>query len=359
MSSISLGDIMPWKVDWKVEIEGEDRSETMGKYLISIEVEEGEGSEADKASLCFDDTAGQLKLPKKGQKVRIWLNDVEVFSGVLDDPEWSIARGSGRQLTVSAKGFDSRSKIKEPLNFHMDNATLKEFLTEAGKRADIDEIVIDPAFADIWRDFWSADDESFLHLGNRLAPEVGGTFKVKNRKAALAKRGGGKTPGGADMPVILVDCAKTTTTLRVKPGVGRSDYSSTRIRYFDRKEAKWKEEDIEIKTGEDAPKARDVVRFPKADREQAKLVGKGRKAAADRERGSGSATIDLDPTARVEGTARVVNAREGIDGDYRIRTAKHRANRSGGGTTDITIGEPGEGVGKDERKAEGDSEVKG
>jgi len=347
---------MPWKVNWRVDIDGEDRSEAMSKYLISIEIEEGEGSEADKASLAFDDTDGQLKLPKKGEKVRVWLNNVEVFSGVLDDPEWSIARGAGRQLSVSAKGFDSRSKIKEALNFHMDDATLKEFLTEAGQRADIDEVIIDPAFSDIRRDFWSADDESFLHLGNRIAPEVGGTFKVKDRKAVLAKRGGGKTPGGGEMPVVLVDCAKTTTTLRIKPGVGRSDYSSTRIRYFDRKEAKWKEEDVEIKSGDDAPKARDVVRYPKADKEQAELVGKGRKANAERERGSGNATIDLNPIARVEGTARITSAREGIDGDYRIRSVRHRADRSGGSTTDLTFGEPGKDAGKDKRKAEGDDE---
>jgi len=345
-----------WKVDWRVEIDGEDRSEAMSEYLISIEIEEGEGSEADKSALTFSDTDGRLKLPKKGEKVHIWLDGVEAFSGVLDDPEWSIAKGQGRQLSVSAKGFDSRSKIKEPLDFHMDNVTLKDFLTEAGKRAGIDEVIVDPAFSDIRRDYWAAEGESFLHLGPRIAGEVGGTFKAKDKKAVLAKRGGGKTPSGEDMPVVEVDCTKTTTTCRVKPGIGRSDYSATRIRYFDRKEAKWKEENVEIKTGNDAPKAKDVVRYSKADKEQAELVGKGRKADAERGRGSGSATIDLNPAARVEGTARVSNAREGIDGDYRIRSVKHRADRSGGSTTDLTFGEPGKDAGKDKRKSESDSD---
>jgi len=41
----------------------------------------------------------------------------------------------------------------------------------------------------------------------------------------------------------------------------------------------------------------------------------------------------------VERTALVVNARDGINGNYRIRFVKHRANRNGGATTELQIGE--------------------
>ncbi|MDP2356223.1 MAG: hypothetical protein Q8M31_09215 [Beijerinckiaceae bacterium] len=99
------------------------------------------------------------------------------------------ARGQDRLLTVSCKGFDSRGKTKEPQDFHKDDATLKDFLEESAKRAGLKSVRVDADFAQIKRAYWSADAESFIHLGERIARELGGTFKIRG-DTAVARRSG-------------------------------------------------------------------------------------------------------------------------------------------------------------------------
>lgn len=207
-------------------------------------------------------------------------------------------------------------------------------------------MLIDPEFAEIKQDYWSAENESFLGIGSRLAEEYGGTFKIRNNKAVLAKRGDGKTPSGHDMPSVTLDCKDNVITLRIKPEVGRSQYKKAKTRYFDRKEAKWKEERSRSKKGKamSDDDTIEIVSHVGSDKGSSKRKAKGRKAKGrkaknKRDEGSDSATILLNTSVRVEGVAMVTNAREGIDGSYRIRSVKHRADRNGGAITELTFGE--------------------
>ena len=60
-----------------------------------------------------------------------------MFSGTVDSVRSSGSRGGGRTLKVTAKGFDSRGKVKEAQGFHKDDATLQDFLDQAAKNLDM------------------------------------------------------------------------------------------------------------------------------------------------------------------------------------------------------------------------------
>ena len=103
-----------WKVIWKVVVDGNDMTSAMRPYLIDIEITDKDGSASDTCSLTFDDTDGQVELPKDGASVEVFLNGVSKFKGTLDSVRSSGSRGGGRTLRVTAKGFDSRGKVKQP-----------------------------------------------------------------------------------------------------------------------------------------------------------------------------------------------------------------------------------------------------
>ena len=63
--------------------------------------------------------------------------------------------GQGLILTISAKGFNANvdHEVKSQFNFHKDDATLQVFLDDSARRAGLQGITIDPAFAGIVRDY--------------------------------------------------------------------------------------------------------------------------------------------------------------------------------------------------------------
>ena len=344
---------MAWTVEWKVFVDGEDMTAAMRPFLMKISISDKDGSASDTCSLEFDDSGGQVKLPAEGASVQVFLQGVSAFTGKVDSVRSKGARGSGRTLSVGAKGFDAKGKAKEPQSHHMDGATLQQFLDKAAKSAGLKGITIDPAFAGVVRDYWSVSSESFLHLGQKLARELGGTFKVRGDQAVLAKRGQGLSATGQALPTVIGvapapgQATGNVISWDIAPLTGRAKFARSKVRYFDRGSASFKE--IEVETGVEA-EATDEVRTTVADEGQAKAVAEGRKTNSEREGGQGSVELDLDVTAQAEGTYIMTGARPGIDGVYRISGVDHKADRSGGATTRLEIKQPSGGAGKDDRQ---------
>lgn len=338
---------------WRVSVNGADASSAMNPYLESIEATDGAGGRADSATLVFDDTEGQVKLPTKGDPVEIELQGVRVFKGVVDSAESSGARGSGMQLTVSCKSVDKRGKVKQRLHQHKDDATLEDFLKDAAKAAGLKGIKVDKKFKSIKRKYWSTDGRHFLQLGQELADEFGATFKIQGDEAVFAARGGGETPGGGTMPTVRAVRGENLLTWRITPKETRPRYAKARVRWYDPQEAKWKTKDVEIGAAPDGPAVEDLPVAPRASEDHAKDAGEGRRAESEREGGSGEVTILLDVAAFAEGTCEVAGTRPGIDGPYRIESRTHSVSRQGA-TTRLSLKQPQGSAGSDDRSASED-----
>ncbi|MEP2706525.1 MAG: hypothetical protein ABJQ71_05985 [Roseibium sp.] len=157
--------------------------------LSAIRLGDGQGgASSDSCSLELNDNDGRLRLPQPGGKVSVRLEGVKVFTGVVDSAKFSGSRASGRVINVSAKGFDIAGRAKEPQLVHQDDGTVGDFLKKLGEKAGF-KTKIDPALANIASDYFVADGESFLHMGEKLARELGGTFKLRGEEAVLARMG--------------------------------------------------------------------------------------------------------------------------------------------------------------------------
>ncbi len=209
---------------------------------------------------------------------------------------------------------------------------------EAAKLGGIENVRVDEELASIMRPYWAMQSESFIHFGERLAREVGGTFKISNDVAILAKRNGGKSASGKPLAIINAAYGDNLIAWDIAPVTGRPRYSKTKTRWYDAKTATWKSEEVEIE--DEKAKAEFMSRYPAGDAAEAKRLSESRKTDSERAKGEGSITIDGNAEAQPEGTVNLSGSRPGIDGTYRIDTVNHDFSRSTGWVTRLDVKQP-------------------
>ena len=319
---------MSKRAAYMVMIAGSDVTSKLNPHLISLRVSDKVGTHSDTATIELDDTDGRLMLPQQGVPVAILLGWEEggvrlVFTGTVDEVRSSGSR-SGRTISVTAKGIDTKSKVKQPQQRHFDKKTVKDVLTEAGKDAGIDRVEVDPDLAKIERDYVDMRDESFIHFGERLAREIGGNFRIQGKTATLSKRMGDYTS------FVTAQWGVNLHSWDIAPALGRPAYKKTRARWYDRKEAKWKEQEVQVEGDADAES---VARYPEPTEAQSKGRAESDKATSERDVAEGSVTIEGSTEAIPDGLCIITGSRSGIDGPYRIESVDHEYSRSGFITT--------------------------
>ena len=333
-----------------VNIAGQNISARLRPLLISLDITDQEGTHSDTCSIKLDDTNGQLRLPRDGDLITILLGweggpVTLAFTGTVDEVRSNGSRSGGRELSISGKGVDTKGKAKEGQQMSMDDATVSDALNKAGKVAGI-SVKVDPSLANIKRDWWGLNDESFLHFGERVARELGGIFKVQGNQAILAKKGGGAVSGGA-MGSVAAIWGVNLIDWDIAPMLGRPRHKEVVSRYYDRAKAKWATEKESVK--DQGAQATMTDRYSRADKEDAKGAAGNGARDSEREKGGGSATIDGTVAAKPGGTCLIGGARPGVDGAYRIESVAHSLNRGGGWTTKLELKEPQGSAGTDSR----------
>jgi len=332
-----------------ITIDGQDVSSGILPRLLNLSVVDKAGSSSDTCQLELDDIGGALLLPRTGAAIEVLLGGTSgvstVFTGTVDEVQ-SQGSGSGMTLMVSAKGFDSQGKAKQPQRMHWDEKSLGDVLREAGQLAGIGDVQVIGALASLSRKYWAMQNESFLHFGERLAREVGGTFKIAGKRAILAERNGGSSASGAALPAVTASLGANLISWDISPALGRPRFKETRVRHYDAKAGKYVYETEQVED----PDAKAILtdRFDAADADQAKAKAKAHKASAEREKGGGTIVMNGTTTPQPEATVILIGARPGIDGTYRIDTVTHQFDGNGW-TTRLEVKQPQGEAGKDSR----------
>jgi phage protein D len=322
-----------------VTVAGANITTALMPVLISLSVAAKAGTHSDAANLEIDDTGGRIVLPAIGAPVIValgWEGEGlrAVFTGTVDEVRSSGSRGGGRTLSITAKGMDTTRKPKEGQQRHFDDSTVEDILKEAGRTAGVTEIAVDPSLASIRRGYFEMRDESFIHMGERLAREIGGNFRIQGTRAIMSGR------GAAYAAMVNATLGRNLHGWDISPALGRARYSEVRARWYDPREARWRE------TGEDtrlAANARHHHRYPKPDEDEASQQTAADRATSERDAGEGSVTIEGDTSAIPDGLCILTGARPGIDGPYRIESVTHSYSRGGGFVTQLSLKQPGPG----------------
>lgn len=335
---------------FRVEVNGTDYTSRFDPLVKSIDVTDKDGLTSDTCSITLADTEGSIIFPSEGDRLKVYLGIDGaaglVFSGFIDEVTESFSKGGGFEMKIGAKGVDSRSKAKEPMQKHKDDAKFGDVAKEWGRAAGLDMVMVSEALASIQSTYWAMQGESFIHWGQRVARDIGATFKIQDGKAMFVETNGGKTASGQTLPTIVAAWADNLLSGEISPVVSRPRHKKVTARYYDPKAAKWKETDAEI--SDSGSEADHIPRFTAPDEETAKRKAKALKTRSERNSGEGSVTILGTPDAKPEGICQIVGVRPGVDGSYRIEGVTHKLTRSGY-TTSLDLKQPHGDAGKDNR----------
>ncbi|WP_309628722.1 contractile injection system protein, VgrG/Pvc8 family [Brevundimonas sp.] len=336
---------------FRVTVSGNDISPAIAPILQSLRIRDAAGHSSDTAEIELDDRAGTIVFPRPRAPIEIMLRDPRglalAFSGTVDEPRSRGDRSGGRILTVSAKGADVTGRAKQLQERHFDDTTIGEALRQAGEAAGISDVRVDPDLASIQRSYLAMESESFLAFGQRIAREVGGSFKVMGNRAMLVRRNAGTSASGRSLDTVLAEYGRNLLSWDIAPFVGRPRHNRARSRHYDPDAATLREQSTAI--DDDQTDAELFTRYPAADEGAAQDQANASAAEVERAAGSGTVTIDADVSAKPEGVCSVIGARAGIDGDYRIDAVEHSIDRSGGLTTSLELGQPQGSAGRDDR----------
>jgi phage protein D len=317
----------------------------LAERLTAVSVALHGDGRADTASISLDDSGGVIVLPKAGAKLVVQLGWAgagirPVFSGTVDEVRSTGGRSGGRVLSITAKGFDATGGAKGQQRRAWDDKTVKTILTEAGTAAGITEVSVDPSLADRAINYWSMLDESFLHMGQRLAREIGGRFRVQGNEAVMSLR------GAAYSPRVTAAYGINLHSWDIAPVLSRDRFGKVRAPWYDKAAAAWKH--VEVETGVESD-AVATLRETSTTEAEARRRAEARAASIKEATGEGSVRIEGDTGAVPDAICVLTGARPGVDGSYRIAAVTHSYSRAGGFTTDLDLAQPQDGSGEDDR----------
>ncbi|MGV2109787.1 phage late control D family protein [Agrobacterium salinitolerans] len=334
----------------EIWIDGVNVTDRISPLLISLSVSDRAGMSSDSASIELDDTNGRAILPSDKAAVSIklgWEGEgvAEIFRGTVDGSPRADGGRGGRTISITAKSMDVRGKAKQGQRRHFDDETIEKALQETGREAGV-TVAVDPSFASIKRSYIGLENESFAEFGERIAREVGGTFKIVGDRAVLVKRNGGINAAGAALATVQAIWGENLHDYSITPIAGRWLEKSVRTRWYDPKTAEYKTTDAETGTEGASTVYEDTLTA--SNEQDAQRRATSLAAELDRESGEGTVTIEGNIGAQPEGSCVVAKCRPGIDGTYRIEGVTHDYSRSGW-VTRLDLGQPKGDAGKDKR----------
>lgn len=328
-----------------VIVAGQDVTSRFDPHLISLKISRSAKDSADQADIELHDADGNIILPDKRSKILIKIKGQQVFDGFASDVDYAFSR-SGRTLSISASSIDQGGKVKEPVMRHKDEASFTDVAAEWGKKAGLVVKVAGEELSKVKRGYWLSHNESFMGWGNRMAHELGASFKVIGDKAYFVETNSGLSATGKQLTPVDVKTGVNLISGNISPIISRPKFKDVKLRYFDI--AKGEHVETSVETGiDDVDSALRTV-ISSADEDQAKTKGKAIGKESDREKGGGSLKILGCIHAEPEALCHLSGLRPGIDGTYRISSVSHEISR-GGFLTDLSLKQPQDGAGKDTR----------
>lgn len=225
---------------FRLTVDGLDIAQLVSPRLMSLELTDNRGVEADQLSITLSDHDGLLSIPPKGAVLRLWLGWSD--TGLVDKGTYTVDEtehtGAPDVLSIRARSADLRKGLKTKRERSWSNTTLGKVLgdiaigngltaTIAGALNGLPILQLDQA------------NESDANLISRLGEEFDAVASVKAGCLLCLPAGGGKTASGLDLPHITLTRADGDQHRYLQ--ADRDSYDGVRAYYYDVNSAKKQE----------------------------------------------------------------------------------------------------------------------
>ena len=313
--------------EFRIEVDGQDVTGRINDRLLRLTITDEAGVKSDRLEFTVDDRDNRVALPRTGAKVKVWLGWRETgvsYMGLFVVDEVEVA-GVPEEITVRARAADMRSALKEQKTRHFRATTLGGVIRRIAGEHGLKPVVSDD-LAGIEVSYLAQTEESDMHLLTRLARQHDATFKVADGRLLFVRRGKGKSASGRAMKVTLsrIDLIRWRATIKE-----RSKYKSVKARWHHRGEARARTE----KAGDGEPAF--TLRHEYPSKAEAKAAARARLRQLKRGARTLTCTTGGNPAIVAEAELVITGVRDGVDGDWRIKTATHTLDAQAGYLTEI------------------------
>lgn len=336
---------------FRVLIAGRDVTSRWQPTLESLSVTRSAREAADTAEATLADPDGRTFMPSTGDTFVAHLGHREdgtgqVFEGFVDIVRSTGSKGSGRKIEITGSSVDNKSKVKAPGLRSAADKSFADVAQEWGDKAGL-SVTVAGDLSGIQRPYWIMQHESFMGWGQRIARELGASFKVIGKQGFFAPLNEGISATGKQLTPVYGTWNDNLIDWDITPIKGQPQFGKVQGRYYDINSAKWKEVEQAVKDANIDVDFRALL--GSANEGNARQNANSTAKDSEREKGDGSATILGDYSAEPEAQFILRGARPGADGTYTIDSLTHSLDKSSGFKTALTLKHPTGGAGTDSR----------
>jgi phage protein D len=225
---------------FRLTVDGNDIAQLISPRLMSLELTDNRGIEADQLSITLSDHDGLLAIPPKGAVLRLWLGWSD--TGLVDKGTYTVDEtehsGAPDVLSIRARSADLRKGLKTKRERSWSNTTLGKVLIAIagsnGLTATIAEALGNLPILQL-----DQANESDANLISRLGEEFDAVATVKAGCLLCMPAGGGKTVSGMALPHITLTRVDGDQHRYLQ--ADRDSYDGVRAYYYDVNSAKKQE----------------------------------------------------------------------------------------------------------------------
>lgn len=173
--------------------------------IISLELTDNRGFEADELTIAIDDSDGLIELPPRGAELSVslgWQGEPLVYKGVYTVDEVAHS-GPPDRLEITARSADFRDEfnVKREVSWH--DVTVERIVSAIARRYKLTPVISEQLMsAEI--DHADQTQESDMSFLTRLADLLGAIATIKNGSLLFILPGGGVSANGKALPQFAI-----------------------------------------------------------------------------------------------------------------------------------------------------------
>lgn len=173
--------------------------------IISLELTDNRGFEADELTIAIDDSDGLIELPPRGAELSVslgWQGEPLVYKGIYTVDEVAHS-GPPDRLEITARSADFRDEfnVKREVSWH--DVTVERIVSAIARRYKLTPVISEQLMsAEI--DHADQTRESDMSFLTRMADLLGAIATVKNGSLLFILPGGGVSANGKALPEFAI-----------------------------------------------------------------------------------------------------------------------------------------------------------